>query len=477
MCNLTKLFLSVLFWCNISFVLISSLVWAGGSSCGSNCWRAASCSQEDVQDAITNHASNGWTVQIPAGNCAWTSFVSFTDKNIAIIGAGIGKTNITANNVNKLFYIRPYAKGAFRISGISFSGSNISSVFNIDAAGATGDPQKGWRFDHLSFDFNYTTTNIFVVQGVTWGLIDNCIFTGSTAGHGILTTSAYRSGESSLTPPNSGYYAHSLPLNMGSDEAIYFEDNTVNFGTTTGYISNEVYGGNIVIRYNNITGTYIQNHSARGSDRGGVLYEIYNNTLTGAGKIWPANLRSGTGVIFNNTVTSYSTNHFIIDNQRTCLGGWGSTLDGRCDGTNAYDGNTSGEYGWPCVDQIGWVGDIGSQTNVPLYGWNNGSDATCATGGACNNAATIAVAGPESECISDQPPSAYTVHLKTKGDAFPHTGDVVDYINNGSTPKPGYTPYTYPHPLRGANKGATIINTIGGLNAINMVGGLNVINQ
>ena len=43
-----------------------------------------------------------------------------------------------------------------------------------------------------------------------------------------------------------------------------------------------------------------------------------------------------------------------------------------------------------------------------------------------------------------------------------------------------YTPYTYPHPLRGgiSIKGnATVINMIGGLNIVNMVGGLNVINQ
>ena len=32
--------------------------------------------------------------------------------------------------------------------------------------------------------------------------------------------------------------------------------------------------------------------------------------------------------------------------------------------------------------------------------------------------------------------------------ADPHPNGEVDYVLNGTTPKPGYVPYTYPHPLR-----------------------------
>jgi hypothetical protein len=58
-----------------------------------------------------------------------------------------------------------------------------------------------------------------------------------------------------------------------------------------------------------------------------------------------------------------------------------------------------------------------------MYFWNNGSS-------------TVS----QSSCSSP-------AHIKTTGDSPAHTGGVLDYVDNGSTPKPGYTPYTYPHPL------------------------------
>ena len=405
-------------------------------------------SRDDCQAKITA-ASDGDIITLPPGTFNWDGvYVSWSNKNISIIGAGIDNTNITGSGMK--FSIITTTKGSFRVSGISFSGATANQIFNIanNTAGVGNPYTKGWRFDHLSF--NYTgsaaNTNVFIITGVTWGLIDNCVFSGN--GYAIINQYSYmeRDGTTGL---GLGYYDHSIPLALGSDNAVYFEDNEVNFGNnTSSFIFNQAYGGRVVIRHNIITETYMQNHSARGDSRGGVSFEIYNNTLAGGGFIWPAFLRSGTGVIFNNTITGYGSNNFIIDNQRTCSDSGG--LFGRCNGTKIYDGNTAGEYGWPCVDQIGRNpnNSYGGQPSEPLYGWNNGTTATCATGGACDNASVITVNSNFDLCISDAPPSL-SVHLKTTGDVSPHTGGTVDYINNGSTPKPGYTPYTYPHPLRG----------------------------
>lgn len=171
-------------------------------------------------------------------------------------------------------------------------------------------------------------------------------------------------------------------------------------------------------------------HAGRSTHRGGLKLEVYNNTFTSnIGFIWPALIRSGTGVIFNNIVSgNYVTKNYLIDNQRTCLASFGP----RCDGNSAkYDGNTPGEYGWPCEGQIGRGGGAwGRQTSVPLYAWNNGS-------------IVIAVNSNFDLCLS-APPPILSDHIK----ATAHSNGEVDYANNGSTPRPGYTPYTYPHPLR-----------------------------
>jgi len=421
--------------------------------------KSESCSQTDVQAAITA-ASDGDIVLIPSGSCVWTAGVKWTDKNISVIGAGMENTIITGDGTK--FDITPATKSSFRVSGMTLSGNTANQVIVL-RGNVAKVYTKGWRIDHIRFYYtgNASTVNAFLIQGVTWGLIDHCTFDGS--GYGIMSIKSYLERDATATPPIMGSYAHSLPLNLGTDEAIYFEDNNVNFSGSTAisFVFDLNFGGNVVVRHNAIKGTYMQTHSARGDYRGGIKFEIYNNTFDGDGFIWPAMFRSGTGVIFNNTVSGYRINNFIIDNQRTCLDYAGAL--GRCNGSNIYDGNNAGEYGWPCVDQIGrGQGALGSQPSVPLYAWNNGTTSTCATGGTCNNTSVIKVNSDFDLCIS-APLPILTSHLKTTGDASPHAGGVLDYVNNGSTPKPGYIPYNYPHPL---NVSATTISAPANLKAL-----------
>lgn len=404
---------------------------------------------EDIQQCITSGATDGHTIHLPALSAEWALPLIITNKNINIIGAGIGKTVITATHADgNLFIINLTTKAQFRLSGMTLNGNATTKdlyLIWIKAPNAA-TYLKGFRIDNIRVLGSRTAVskniNVFMFYGgVVWGLIDHCTFdvSGEAKGLAIMQFAPYKTGDGYPM----GKYAHSLPLNLGSDEAVYFEDNVVNF-RQGGFVFNMAYGGNVVVRHNTITGTYMQTHSARGNDRGGVKFEIYNNIINGAGYIWPAMLRSGTGVIFNNTVSGYINNNFVIDNQRTCSGFTGAL--NRCNGSNSNDGNTAGEYGWPCVDQIGWTGVMGSQTNVPLYAWNNGKTATCVTGEDCNNSSIIVLNSNFDLCRSAAPPSLSS-HLKTTGDISPHTGDVVDYVNNGSKAKTGYEPYTYPHPL------------------------------
>src|SRR5215472_8536136 len=48
-------------------------------------------------NAAISGATTGATVNIGAGSCSMTP-ITMTDKNITIMGAGKGQTNITANN-------------------------------------------------------------------------------------------------------------------------------------------------------------------------------------------------------------------------------------------------------------------------------------------------------------------------------------------------------------------------------------------
>ena len=399
----------------------------------------ATCAQENVQAAV-NAAVDGDTVIIPAGSCTWMTAVSWQYKNISLFGAGIDNTVITTTGAG--ISVRNRAdKPTFRISGITFTGAPTRSPHIIHLSSEwTSTAVKGWRIDHVRFNYSVPIAAIYVA-GINWGVIDNCIFDG--AGYVSIYVNGYIDGEwkADSMLKTMGNASWGLPLNLGTDEAVYVEDCTWNFTSSNVSACFDMYnGGRIVFRYNTVNGTYLETHATRSSDRGGLKYEVYNNTMSGvrAGYdpfIWPMMFRSGTGVIFNNTVSGYSTNNFIIDNQRTCIAYTGKYT--RCDGSNAYDGNTDGEYGWPCLDQIGRGSGVAAgslQPSVPLYAWNNG-------------ASVIVLNGNFDLCVSDTPPNLST-HVKTTGDASPHAGGVLDYVNNGTTSKPGYTSYIYPHPLR-----------------------------
>jgi hypothetical protein len=100
-----------------------------------------------------------------------------------------------------------------------------------------------------------------------------------------------------------------------------------------------------------------------------------------------------------------------------------------CNGTSAWDGNESGQVGYPCRDQIGrstdqWLWTASKphppQALDPAYAWNNkhGNDEVVFLQHNCDENKT---------------------HIKIGRDIF-----------NG-IPKPGYTPYTYPHPFRASD--------------------------
>jgi len=376
-----------------------------------------------LQSAI-DAASDGAVIDISSGTCT-AGTISWSNKNITVRGQGIGVTTVSGVS----FQVVDTTKASFRITGMSVGAPASWRINAIDRT--TGI--KGWRVDHVEFTYPSCDQNIAVwVDGINWGLFDHNVFTN--AGNAIFIRSfAENTNEVNPWPPSGvpgmGGYSWLLPLNLGSDEAVYIEDNVFTMGTGCYMgIGDSYYGGRSVFRYNKVTNAYWQNHAARGYERGGNLKaEIYNNDFNATDSAWyrAIHIRSGTGVVFNNSLRGYF-NTMQVDNQRSD-GQNTSTPFGACDGTSKWDGNSSGQAGWPCLDQVGrGPGQYPNEPSVPLYAWNNGSALGCSQGGSCSNNITLI------------------------GDGDSHVQAGRDFINNGTTVKPGYVPYTYPHPLQGA---------------------------
>jgi len=378
---------------------------------------AASCAQEDVQKAI-DAAQDGDTVLLPPGEATWTPpdartpSVLIRDKMITLQGAGIGKTVVTDGSPHAWHSLALVVRGGgkpFRVTGITFrKGTDARGANAISIHGS-----RNWRIDNCTFDYNGVGGALYS-YGDSFGVIDSC-----TIVRAYTAVNVRGRGDASWQEP----------LGLGTADAVYIEDCTFvdvgPDGPTDGYD-----GARYVFRHNTITQTdavsRIGGVGHHGFDSGGMRstfsFEVYGNTFTGDGWLFGRS-RGGTGVIFDNTVSGRAGFYLLVyyrssdrEEIRRLVSGWGPM----CDGTNPLDGNED-ETGYPGRDQPGRATDAGRDTPQllePVYAWGN--------------------------ILNDREVGVAVQDLG--GRSFDHIKEGRDFLNG--TRRPGYRPYTYPHPLR-----------------------------
>ncbi len=405
------------------------------------------CSQAAVQVAL-DAADDGDIVLIPAGTCDWPAGVDWTNKNVTLQGAGIDQTIITCGECVRITSTAPTsAFSHWRLTGLTFRGAAPSGIV-ITIWDNVAEWHYGWRIDHLKFDYPGAASGYGIfIGGATYGVIDNSLWNWGGGLAIIVAGQLSDEWPGSATHPQGGYLL-SQPLDLGTQKAVYIEDNVFT-GTAPGGMAaydTSSGGGRAVFRHNTVTGGIYYSHWTRNREVGGILHEIYNNRFIGNANFdsYPIRLEAGTGVIFNNSVQGYTDLYAVLDERRGFYESDGEL--GACDGLKAWDGNAGDPAapGWPCLGQIGrapgkslaqiMAGD--KQASAPLYLWNNGPEDGCRTGGVCSGGFGVSVWNGTTAA------HAYV-------SALPHPNGDVDYVLNGTTPKPGYTAYTYPHPLRG----------------------------
>ena len=396
---------------------------AGGRPAAADPLRwAASCSRADVQKAL-DAAQDGDTVVVPAGICSWKKQVGVAGKAVRLKGAGIGRT-VLVDRVpksgldQKLLNVETVAGKPFRLTGFTVRGGGTAHGWNgiIRIGGAS----KQWRVDHVAFE--RPRSSALRVFGDTYGVVDHCGFDldgtqGVVVWHNDWAGVPY------------GDASWSTALALGTDAAVYVEDNTFTSTWAAGAIDG-LAGARFVFRFNAVTEDFVASHGTESTQRYRSVrsFEIYGNTMTHSDWFTAVFLRGGTGVVFDNTLAGYGDavqlSNFRSDSAYVP---WG-----RCDGTNPFDGNQEAN-GYPCLDQVGrGTGDPVSgdepqpqawpnQVLDPVYAWNN------TVGG-----------GPGS------------VESRT---AVIQEGR--DYVVGVA--RPGYTPLGYPHPLVAADAASDVL--------------------
>jgi hypothetical protein len=354
--------------CGTRFVAFAALTFLLNALCvpgahAQSTVTAASCNESDVNAVIngpTHKAVGGDTINVPAGNCTWTSgFRVPAGIGISIIGAGAASTTITDNyaGTTPLIWATPQPGAALmRISGMTVqpqSGASLYSPFQIiGTCNSGGCPNM--RFDNMVIQPGWTGQAGWIVR------VDNMygVFDHNTVNGSYCLANVNHSGW--LGVGQWGDNSWASPDSYGTNAAIFFEDNTFNGTATNDTDASDAYadvgGGRVVTRHNTFNNapvagsTYFHGTESGGRMRGGRQVEFYNNTVSCA----PGNgcdaaavaMRSGVGLIYNNNFSVSGgawINAFVRLYTYRTFAGFGPSW-GYCDGQGPFDQNDGTVY-------------------------------------------------------------------------------------------------------------------------------------
>ena len=485
------------------------------------------CSEDNVRAAIERSSFEG-IVKIPAGPaCTWTTSMvidkpitlqgettvdvknkTFNDRTIIIDGVTRDKQGHPHFVTPQLIRIIAGSPALTRITGLTVKGGSIPDPYNAGVIVVYGD---NFRLDNNHFIPTYTAA---VKVNAEKGLIDHNYYDNTQGSAGVFN---YVFDNRDW----SGDAAWAKPLKMGSDEAIYIEDNYFKGNNGNSFGIDSWQGGKTVFRFNVLDGTAAGNHGLETSGRlrSGLNLEIYENKFDG-NAYTAINYRGGTGIVFNNTVTN-AASFGVLNNYRDTVayGFWPNKEWGQCSGFSSFDKtdgivHESGTHTGPVINGLeAWLSTpallTDSSKDWSPNQWVGYSVHNLRTGRSgpvhsnTSNTITIGVdstrAGPfvinpgdrysirlAYPCIDqigrssgdlitgggNETPAAGAIDpLKPKawpnqkldpiyawGNTFnggvarfgaitPHAKEGRDYYDNAC--RPGYRPYTYPHPLTG----------------------------
>lgn len=483
----------------LSLLLLFVGVWPAGMAIAADV-QALGCSQPAVQSAV-NAARDGDVVAVPAGLCTWTATVTIT-AGITLKGAGIDQTIVIDDAASDPIVMNTAAGKSYRISGFTFRrGTALKKGSDPRIIHIVGD-STSFRVDHNKFDHTQLDkphTRAIHTQGSVLGVIDHNTIISSGGLHGTIWVQHPRWGG----PTNQyGDGSWADDSHWGTDKFVFIEDNT--FVAPDGkhmFATDADAGGRFVFRYNQLTNANVSNHGTESSGRlrGGRAFEIYGNAATHTPN-WAVflRLRSGAALIYDNVVSGFNTFTALTNYRSTQnFGTWKS-----CDGSFPFDVNDGVVYDSGTLNGSATANDLTDTTKnwSPLL-WSAGGfsvrNVTKGNGGyaTSNTSNTIsvvqqamaptarfdpgdqyqilratlcmdAVGSGKGDLLSghDPAPKAWpnqvrdpvfawnNTHNAGKGDAVlrsdfknPHIVEGRDFFNN--TPKPGYIPFVYPHPL------------------------------
>lgn len=408
-------------------------------------------------DSCVSNALAGDTINFTSsGSATWSSTITIS-KALTINGNG---TTLTASGSLPygFFFLNNFTSTSLmRITGFTFQMAGANMGIYSSAVDLTQ-----LRIDNNTFHHGSTQMEITGAKGV----IDNNYFYNSI-GYSIIYSAGSRAQAD----------ASWVSMAAGTSDALFIENNHLikdaNYtGTVYGTDIDTNNGGKLVIRYNDFDSTTspasiissvypIQLHgNACGGCSGSVYWqadadarrgqsvvEIYNNTLQGRRIDRLATIRGSAALIHDNQIlgTSPYGTHILFYEEEYDITYWTdpirSTYPAEDQTHNTFIWNNTyrgydlneGVYGTVASD-----GFITKDRDYFLHAPCGASDTTDGFGNTCTH-------GKATFTGLNGASGSYP----TDGITYPTKGTMV-FTATGDNAYLGYTPYTYPHPLRGA---------------------------
>jgi hypothetical protein len=489
----------------VTFALILSGL--SGARCGATVYHSNG-SPANIQLIHDTQAMDGDAITIPAGTFSWTTGVRIS-KGITLIGQTttdpVNKTasdqTIVLDNVTRgsggrpIIDVESVAGRSYRVSGITFRPGSVAAVNNNGSIKLAGTSQAV-RFDHCHFaTMPYQAVDIAVSNAI-YGVIDHNVFDFSRGTSESITVhmsnwGGLENGDGSwIEPP---YY--------GSGKFIFIEDNCFNntSGSESAGVLDDLLGARWVLRYNHLYDVELQSHGTEsGRYRGGRARECYKNDFHFTVARNAGGIRSGSIITHDNTwYGARPTGGFTLQNYRDFFAWLGTPWKG-ASGDNPWDANdphglydsgtcSAGSDRNHIVDvtktwtinrwsgftakrlsdsQIGYI-DSNTSNTLNVYWYSDSGGGAVWTAGDQYEIHKVLIAldqpgrgaggfinvnHPAWPRQTSEPCYSWNDrHVPTNTSVNLHVGigsSILigrDFYNN--RPMPGYTPYTYPHPL------------------------------
>lgn len=374
--------------------------------------------------ACVNAAPAGGTVNLPAGNFTWNATVTIS-KSITLQGNNTTITRAAGFNAGLIWINGLPSDVPVRITGISFIQPVGQNGVDQVAIMPQGPYAGSWAMTKLRIDHCYFYGGMRVIFA-KWrvnGVADHNTF------HNCANINL-QNGDDDAAWARAG-----ASPQFGTSDAIFFEDNSIIVDGALTYfdvLGDINTGGKYVWRYNdfdltamppNQFGSLIESHGNQAywtgqNDwlRGGIMCEVYNNTIrfNGAYRIfW---FRGGRAIVANNTLTgTFSGKVVAFDEEEPII----------------VNPHRTGP--WPAEDQINNTFIFGNTLNGQAVGaslvgnWQAPSD-------------------PYVQAGRDywlQPPSPSTIKTYPQ----PGSPSSPNYPLPYNPSVTSWTPYIYPHPL------------------------------